>query len=174
MSSGPTKISAKEYRGYVERGEGIPALMPQPKPAAPAKRKGKAALGTKQTGRSGKYNAKGEHRHGLWFASQAQAQRWDQLLMLHERGLIEQLKHEVPFILVFNAVHVCTYRADAVYVAIDPDTGAKRRVIEDTKGMVTDEYKIKKKLMAANATPICEIPAKDIASWLLRIPDPPA
>jgi hypothetical protein len=177
------RISAKDYRGYVERGEGIPALMPKANPP----KGGKAAAKKAESKRTGKYNAAGQfvdRRTGLpvdkgapnavYMASAAQAVRYRQLVVLRDLGVISDLKIEVPFILAFNGVHICNYRADAVYTVCDTDVAGPYQVIEDVKGMVLPEYKIKKKLMAANATPISEIPAKDVSSWLLRIPPPPA
>jgi hypothetical protein len=46
-------------------------------------------------------------------------------------------------------------------------------VIEDVKGMVLPEYRLKKKLMSANGTAITEIPAKDVDQWNMRLPPPP-
>jgi hypothetical protein len=41
-----------------------------------------------------------------------------------------------------------------------------KTVVEDVKGMVTDIYKIKKKLVeACYDVKIIEIPAKDVAKW---------
>lgn len=160
-----TRIKASEYRAYVEGRGGIPALTPA---------KGKAArrlAGQPPSKRQGKYNAKGEHRHGLWFASKAQADRWDQLLQLQKLGLIRNLRHEVAFPLVVNGLHICTYRADAVYrVTVSAN---EYEVIEDTKGFETSDFLLKQKLMRANRTPISVIPAKDIQQWHMKVPNPP-
>jgi hypothetical protein len=164
------RISARQYRAYVEKGEGIPALCP-----APPGRKKREVKPKKEpkSKRAGKYNAKGEHRHGKWFASQAQAERWDQLVVLEQLGVIRSLRHEVPYILTMNGVHVCTYRADAVYVVVEAPGSPQRVVIEDTKGFETKEFAIKQRLMRANRTPLSIVPAKEVKQWHMRIPPPP-
>ena len=159
------KISAKEYRAYVEGKGGIAALMPKPASKNPPK-KG-------ETKRSGKYNARGRTVNGVWMASEAQAKRYEQLLVLEGLGLITRLRTEVPFILRSNGVHICTYRADFEYVVVAPRAADEYCVIEDVKGMVLPEYKLKKKLMSANGTAIFEIPAKDVDQWNMRLPLPP-
>jgi hypothetical protein len=111
--------------------------------------------------------------NAVYMASAAQAVRYRQLVVLRDLGVISDLKIEVPFILAFNGVHICNYRADAVYTVCDTDVAGPYQVIEDVKGMVLPEYLLKKKLMAANATPISEIPAKDVDQWHMRVPSPP-
>jgi hypothetical protein len=46
-------------------------------------------------------------------------------------------------LLAVNGIAICRYRADFVYV----ESG--KRIVEDTKGMRTDVYKLKKKMMLA-------------------------
>jgi hypothetical protein len=127
--------------------------------------------GGKPSGRQGKYNAKGEHVDGHWFASQAEAARYRQLLTLMEHELIDKVELQPSYPLVVNAKHIATYRADFRYSVLD-ETGRRIKVvIEDVKGMVTDVYVMKKKLVEAlYSIEINEIPAKQIGQWEGRTP----
>lgn len=117
-------------------------------------------------GRQGKYNAKGEHVDGRFFASAAEAERYRQLKALLEEGRIENLECQPVFQCSVNNVHICTYRADFRYVALDERGSLVGVVIEDVKGMVTDVYAIKKKLVeACFRVKITEIPARKIKDW---------
>lgn len=172
------RISAKDYRNYVEGKAGIPALQPK-RVGQGSGRKGGGAKPTanaKKSERAGKYNARGRTVNGKWMASEAQAVRYEQLLVLEGLGIIRHLKVEDPFILNFNGVHVCTYRADATYTVVAGETDCPHdyRVIEDVKGMRLPEYQLKKKMMSANGTPITEIPASEVQSWHMRVPPPPS
>lgn len=103
-----------------------------------------------------KYGAQrvGEH------ASKKEHRRAVQLKLWQRAGVISDLREQVPFILIpaqysetgtdskGKPVRVCIeksckYIADFVY--IDNDTG--QTVVEDTKGVRTKEYIIKRKLM---------------------------
>jgi hypothetical protein len=56
---------------------------------------------------------------------------------------------------MWGAVKICSYRADFVYL----ETATGEQVIEDVKGMITPEYRIKAKLMAAQGLPVTEVRA---------------
>lgn len=77
-------------------------------------------------------------------------------------GLISDLREQVPFVLIpaqygdcgkdlkgkpvkVLLEHACKYIADFVYV----DVATAKTVVEDTKGVRTKEYIIKRKLMLA-------------------------
>lgn len=121
--------------------------------------------------RKGKYNAKGQHVDGIWFASQAEALRYQQLLALQEAGVIDQLRLQVKFPVTLNSVHICNYLADFRYNVIDELGRTLREVVEDVKGMMTDLYRLKRKLVEAqHGITIAEIPAKEIGKWADRIP----
>lgn len=81
---------------------------------------------------------------GITFDSKKEAKRWEDLCMLEQAGDIRDLRRQVDFGLSVNGEHICVYRADFVYI---DDSG--KRVVEDAKGMKTDVYLIKKKLMLA-------------------------
>ena len=103
---------------------------------------------------------------GICHDSRKEAVRWTQLLLLQRAGEITDLKRQVDFLLIPEQrepstevyksgknkgkpkegkliEHKVVYRADFVY--IDQKTGEK--VVEDTKGVKTKDYIIKRKLM---------------------------
>ena len=92
---------------------------------------------------------------GIRFDSQAEARRWQQLKLLERAGVIMELQRQVTFPIAWNGIKICSYRADFVY----RETATGEQVIEDVKGMLTPEYRIKAKLMAAQGLPIREVKA---------------
>jgi hypothetical protein len=71
---------------------------------------------------------------------------WQALQLRELAGEIRHLRRQVPFALVVDGVHVCSYVADFVF-----EEGAATRVV-DCKSPPTrakPEYRIKLKLMAA-------------------------
>lgn len=67
------------------------------------------------------------------------------LLALQAAGLIRDLETQPKFRLDVGSVHICSYLADFQY--FDVPRGAI--VVEDVKGMRTEVYKLKAKLMLA-------------------------
>lgn len=105
-------------------------------------------------------------REGRTFDSKREARRYTQLRLLEDAGEITDLQCQVRFVLIpaqrefTNEIYTkgknkghfkpgkllereCTYIADFVYI----DTRTGERVVEDTKGMKTEAYIIKRKLM---------------------------
>ena len=80
---------------------------------------------------------------GVRFDSQAEARRHGELTLMQRAGEISDLARQVPFDLQVNGHHIARYVADHVY------TKDGERVVEDTKGVATPVYKIKRSLMAA-------------------------
>lgn len=114
----------------------------------------------------GKYKAKKTEVYGILFDSKREAERYCELRLLQKAGKIKDLQMQVPFELVpaqyelgteikqtrsglkARTVQRCVekavkYVADFVYT--DAETGEK--VVEDTKGVRTKDYIIKRKLM---------------------------
>lgn len=60
-------------------------------------------------------------------------------------GIIKNLKRQVTFKFEVNGVHICEYIADWTYTIVEGNID----VVEDFKGIQTDTFKIKKKLMKA-------------------------
>ena len=92
-----------------------------------------------------KYRAKPTTVDGYRFASKKEANRYQQLLWMHEANEIEDLQLQPRFDIEVNGVKVCKYYADFKYR--DKRTGDY--VIEDVKGVRTAVYKLKKKLVQA-------------------------
>lgn len=101
-------------------------------------------------GRSMLYAPRG-HKYGavpttvdnITFDSKKEARRWCELLLLQKAGEIHELQRQVPFKLIVNGELITTYVADFVYVE------RKQIVTEDSKGYLTPEFKIKRRLMKA-------------------------
>lgn len=106
-----------------------------------------------------KYHAKKTWAYGIQFDSKKEARRYQELKLLESAGKIEDLKTQVKFTLLPAQREPDTvgpkggkikgkvlerevaYIADFVYV----ENG--QMVVEDTKGMKTPEYVIKRKLL---------------------------
>ena len=93
-----------------------------------------------------KYGAKKvtDPNTGEVFDSQKEYYRWCELHLLQRAGKIADLQRQVKYELIPKQVgeRACYYVADFVYKDADGNT-----VVEDTKGVRTDAYKIKRKLM---------------------------
>lgn len=95
-----------------------------------------------------KYHNKKAEINGVKFDSRKEAHRWWELSMLERAGKITKLRRQIPFV-VIPAQRIdgkvvereCKYIADFVY---EQDG---KTVVEDTKGVRTPEYVIKRKLM---------------------------
>ncbi len=109
--------------------------------------------------------------HGQWFDSRHEADRFFELSMLQRNGQISELRTQVPFELIPTQREpdtvgsrggikkgkciekACFYYADFVYKDKDGNL-----VVEDAKGVKTEAYKIKKKLMLY----ICRIKIQEV------------
>ena len=97
-----------------------------------------------------KYHNKKVVRDGETFDSVKEYRRFCELLLLEKGGVISDLQRQVKYVLIPSQKEgkktierECSYRADFVYT--DNETG--ETVVEDVKGMRTEVYKIKRKLM---------------------------
>ena len=96
-----------------------------------------------------KYGNRKVELDGEKFDSVAERDRWVSLRLMERAGAIQSLRRQVRFHLSgSDGSHVCDYIADFVY-----RRGAGV-VIEDVKGVVTDVFRIKAKLMAAQGQPV--------------------
>jgi Protein of unknown function (DUF1064) len=96
----------------------------------------------------GKFNAAGRRIGDHWFPSKAEADRFEQLFEMLERGMIADLEIQVPYPCHVNGQLVCTYLADFRYRTRPRQLGS-RVLIEEVKGMRTGVYEIKRKLVQA-------------------------
>jgi hypothetical protein len=82
---------------------------------------------------------------GRRFASKREAKRYGELRMLERYGIIRDLVCQPSYRLEVNGEHICVYRADFKYF----DTQHNCEVVEDAKGVRTQSYRIKARLMRA-------------------------
>lgn len=88
---------------------------------------------------------------GITFASKWEAHRWRELVLEARVGTIRNLERQRPFAIVISERHVCDYVADFVYDRWTETAagGSWQRVVEDAKGVRTETYRLKRKLMRA-------------------------
>ncbi len=82
-------------------------------------------------------------RDGLKFDSKAEANRYTDLKARQEAGEIRDLIHHKAYHLTIGGELVCKYEADFVYYDIQRGV----QVVEDVKGVVTEVFRIKARLM---------------------------
>lgn len=97
-----------------------------------------------------KYHNKQTTFNGIEFDSKKEAQRYAELLLLQRAGEITDLQRQKKFLLIPSqridgkvVERECAYYADFVYY----EKRSGNLVVEDTKGMRTKDYIIKRKLM---------------------------
>lgn len=90
-----------------------------------------------------KYKAIKTEVDGVKFDSRKEARRYQDLKLMEKSGAISELTLQPNFRIEFNGVKICDYRADFKYI----ENG--KEIFEDSKGMKTPVYKLKKKLVFA-------------------------
>jgi hypothetical protein len=96
-----------------------------------------------------KFNAVKTTIDGIKFHSKKESMRYTQLKLYEKGGLISDLRLQVPYELIPKLVingkteRAIKYIADFVYF----DTVYKVEIVEDVKGMITDIFKLKYRLM---------------------------
>lgn len=108
-----------------------------------------------------KYHNKKITINGLTFDSKREAKRYQELRLLEKAGEITDLQTQVKFVLIPAQrepdiigpkggrkpgkllERECAYLADFVYI----DTRSGEKIVEDTKGMRTADYILKRKMM---------------------------
>ena len=95
-----------------------------------------------------KYKRKKTETDGIMFDSAKEAKRYSTLKLMEKAGIISNLELQKKFVLIPAQKkngkvieRACTYTADFCYMQDG------QYVVEDCKGMRTEVYKIKKKLM---------------------------
>lgn len=118
--------------------------------------------GTFKRSKLGKYNNRGFRLDGRFFHSEAEANRYMQLKVLAEKGIITHLECQPAYPIHIDGTLICTYYADFRYFIRDPQT----LVIEDVKGQRTETYRLKKKLVEAkHKIRISELPGNWLAHY---------
>jgi len=97
----------------------------------------------KQQRRPQKFGAQPVTTEEGHFASQREHQRWCVLKLMQRAGQISNLERQVQFSFDVNGHHIAKYVADFIYF----ENG--ERVVEDSKGVATDVYRLKRKLLRA-------------------------
>lgn len=90
-----------------------------------------------------KYRSKRCEIDGIPFQSLKEGRRYVELKNMQQAGQIGGLTMQCPIECIVNDVLVCTYIADFAYVA------RGETIFEDVKGMRTDIYRLKRKLVKA-------------------------
>jgi hypothetical protein len=107
----------------------------------------------------------------IWCASEAEAQRLEQLIELRTRGDIDNLQAQVPYDIIVNNTKCGTYRADFRYDVVDDRGAVLRTNVEDVKGLITEVFALKRKLIEAQyGITVHEIPAKHVIRWRFVLP----
>ena len=96
-----------------------------------------------------KYRSRKVSVDDITFDSAKEARRYGELKLLERAGIISGLRLQVPYLLIPSQTdcrgkvveHAVRYIADFVY----QENG--KEIVEDVKGMRTDVYKLKRKLM---------------------------
>ncbi len=97
----------------------------------------------KKNSKKSKYGSKKTVVDGIVFDSSLEAKRYSQLKLWERAKIITNLRLQVPYDLIVNGIMIAKYIADFVY----EKDGVE--VTEDSKGFLTTEYRLKKKLMKA-------------------------
>jgi hypothetical protein len=95
--------------------------------------------------RKHKYGAVPTEVDGVYFPSKLEAKRYTELKMSERAGTIAALELQPRFPIVVNGIAIAEYRADFRYRSM-PSGDV---VIEDSKGVKTPVYRIKKRLVEA-------------------------
>lgn len=97
--------------------------------------------------------------NGIFFDSKKEYKRYTELKLMERAGLIQDLRLQVPFVLVPEQIGglrkelPVKYLADFYYY----DKEKSKYVIEDCKGVKTKDYIIKRKLMKLAGHEIVEV-----------------
>lgn len=106
---------------------------------------GSALSPSKSGARRNKYNARATVVDGIRFDSLAEARRYETLRLLERANEIRDLRVHTAWTLRIGERRICKYECDFEYWA----TKTGEHVVEDVKGHITREYRIKRELMLA-------------------------
>ena len=80
---------------------------------------------------------------GITFSSKLEANRYKELKLLEQSGVIQKLKRQVRFNLTVNDILICFYLADFTY------NENNSLIVDESKGKETAVWRLKKKLFQA-------------------------
>ena len=92
-----------------------------------------------------KYHNQPTEVDGVRFDSKREAQTWGMLGLLQKAGQVSDLRRQVSYPLTCNGQVVAHYIADFVYF----DVKLGQEVVADAKGVRTQVYLLKKRMMRA-------------------------
>lgn len=118
--------SEEQFAAWLKTQGLEPAKRPQKGPEKPAKYHNTKVVVDGET-----FDSKGEYA------------RYIELRIMAQAGLISMLRHHVRIPIVINDITVCAYIADFVYW----EKGEE--VVEDYKGVMTEIFALKRKLLRA-------------------------
>lgn len=125
----------------------------------------KAAYGKQKARGSSKYHAEKVTVNGITFDSKKEARRYLELTALEQAGKIHDLRRQVKYLLIPEQRESCTEiyksgpkkgqckpgrvleRECAYYADFDYYTEDGTHVVEDAKGVRTEVYRLKKKML---------------------------
>lgn len=90
-----------------------------------------------------KYGNEKTEIFGELFDSKREAEDYKVLLLRQKAGEIGLIRRQVKYELNPGGTHSLIYRADFVYI----ETATGETIVQDSKGMITREYKKKRRLM---------------------------
>ena len=100
-----------------------------------------------------KYRAKPTTVDGIKFPSKKEATRWQQLQFLEKAGEIRNLKRQVAIPLIGQTAPLKTATGRAMRLTVDFSYEDKRlgwaTVLEDSKGMVTKDFAVRRAVAEA-------------------------
>lgn len=99
------------------------------------------------TKKPSKFHNVGTQRGDIRFDSKREAKRYDELVTLEALGVISNLKLQVPFVVADVAIVAGRKAKARRYVADFVYEKDGLQVVEDVKGMLTPEYRLKRHLM---------------------------
>lgn len=94
-----------------------------------------------------KYHAHKVTVDGITFDSKKEARRWSELKLMESAGIITDLRRQVTFQLLPSQKGDGRTERPAKYVADFVYQENGKTVVEDTKGMKTRDYILKRKIM---------------------------
>lgn len=129
---------------------------------------GRGKPGVKNPKKASKFKNQSQYVDGRFFHSKSEAERYKHLRQLEAEGYISQLECQPAYSITINNSHICKCILDFRY--IDHSHSPIQRV-EDVKGMRTDMYRLKKKLVEAeHQIEVIEVPASAINKWKGALP----
>lgn len=116
-----------------------------------------APLSAQKLAKPSKYRNRRCEHEGITFDSRRELDRWIQLCRERDVGAISELERQVVYVLANPVVIDGRIKPALRYVADFVYERDGKTVIEDVKGVITAEYRIKRHLMAARGLQIVEI-----------------